>query len=267
MRCGKIDKIRDNVLLYHGDCLEEMRKIPDGSVDFILTDPPYGTTACKWDSIIPFEPMWDQINRVAKTNGAVVLFGSEPFTSCLICSNIKKFKYDIVWDKVNCSSGILAKKRPLKSHENILVFYNEQPTYNPQMTQGTAWHRAGAKDKKMASIYGDEGRTAERKSSSDTTTLKYPKTILTISNADNTKRFHPTQKPVPLLESLIRTYTNEGDTVLDFTMGSGSAGVACVNTSRNFIGIELDFGYYSIACKRIADAQTEGQQLSLSGCL
>lgn len=242
------------IKLEQGDCLELMKNIPDGSVDLVLTDPPYGTTACKWDSVIPFEPMWEQLNRIIKPNGAICLFGSEPFTSFLISSNPSLFKYDLVWNKVNCSSGVLAKKRPLKSHENICVFYKKQPTYNPQMTIGTKWHRAGKKERKIAAVYGQEDKVVERKSGSDETNLKYPKTILTFSNADNTKRVHPTQKPVALLEYLIKTYTNEGETVLDFTMGSGSTGVACVNTDRNFIGFELDSNYFEIAKKRIEEA-------------
>lgn len=238
------------VELWNGDCLQLMKNVPDRSVDMILCDLPYGTTACKWDTVIPFEPLWEQYKRIIKDNGAIVLFGSEPFTSTLICSNIQWFKYDIVWDKVNCSSGILAKKRPLKSHENILVFYKNQPTYNPQMTRGTKWHRCGKNEIKVASIYGN-GKTAQRKSGSDETDLKYPKSILTVSNADNTKRLHPTQKPVALLEWLVKTYTNRGETVLDNTMGSGSTGVACVNTGRRFIGMELNKEYFEIAKKRI----------------
>lgn len=237
--------------LRHGDCLELMKEIPDKSVDMILCDLPYGTTACKWDIVIPFDKLWEQYNRVIKDNGAIVLFGSEPFTSLLITSNIKTFRYDIVWDKVNCSSGILAKKRPLKSHENIVIFYKNQPTYNPQMTVGTKWHRCGKSNLKVAAVYGDEQKTVKRKMLSDTTELKYPKSILTVSNADNTKRVHPTQKPTELLEWLIKTYTNEGEIVLDNCMGSGSTGVACVNTNRNFIGIELDEKYFEVAKARV----------------
>lgn len=241
--------------LMNGNCLELMNKIPSKSVDMILCDLPYGTTACKWDVIIPFDELWKHYERIIKDNGAIVLFGSEPFTSMLICSNISLFKYDIVWDKVNCSSGVLAKKRPLKSHENICVFYKNQPIYNPQMTVGTKWHRGGKKERKLAGIYGQEGKLVERKGGSDKTDLKYPKSILTFSNADNTKRVHPTQKPVKLLEWLIKTYTDENGIVLDNTMGSGSTGVACVNTGRSFIGIELDKGYFNIAKQRIEDAQ------------
>ena len=243
--------------LYKGSCLDVMQNIPNNSVDMILCDLPYGTTACKWDVVIPFGLLWEQYERIIKENGTIVLFGSEPFTSLLISSNLKMFKYDIVWDKVNCSSGVLAKKRPLKSHENICVFYKNQPTYNPQMSVGTKWNRGGKKERKLAGFFGQEGKLVERKGGSDTTDLKYPKSILTVSNADNTKRVHPTQKPIKLLEWLIKTYTNEGDTVLDNCMGSGSTGVACINTNRNFIGIELDENYFNIAKNRIEEAQNE----------
>lgn len=238
-----------------GDCLELMKKIPDGSVDMILCDLPYGTTACKWDVIIPFDELWKHYERIIKDNGAIVLFGSEPFTAMLICSNISLFKYDIVWDKVNCSSGVLAKKRPLKSHENICVFYKNQPIYNPQMTVGTKWHRGGKKERKLAGIYGQEGKLVERKGGSDKTDLKYPKSILTFSNADNTKRVHPTQKPIAMLEYLIKTYTNPCEIVLDNCMGSGSTCVAAVNTGRHYIGFELDPTYFDIACRRLDEAE------------
>ena len=197
------------------------------------------------------------MKELLRIMGAIILFGSEPFTSLLICSNIPLFKYDIVWDKVNCSSGMLAKKRPLKSHENILVFYKNQPTYNPQMTTGTKWHRGGKKERKLAAIYGQEDKIVERKGGSDETDLKYPKSILTVSNADNTKRVHPTQKPVDLLEWLVKTYTNEGDLILDNTMGSGSTGVAAINLNRNFIGMELDEKYFEIAKERIENAEKD----------
>jgi DNA modification methylase len=240
---------KDKIQLYKGDCLEIMKDIPDGSVDMILCDLPYGTTACKWDAIIPFEPLWEQYNRVIKDNGAVVLFGSQPFTSELVHSNLKMFKYEIIWDKVCISNPLLAKKQVLKSHENILVFYKKQCTYNPQMTEGVMWKRAGSKSKTtpMSAL----GVDMIRKSESDKNNLKYPKSIQTFSNADNTKRLHPTQKNVSLLEYLIKTYTNEGETVLDNTMGSGSTGEACLKTNRNFIGIEQDGKYFEIAYNRI----------------
>lgn len=236
-----------DVLLYKGDCLEEMKKIPDGSVDLVLTDPPYGTTACKWDSVIPFEPMWAQLHRVIKGNGAIVLFGSEPFSSALRMSNIKQYKYDWVWDKITGRGHLVAKIRPMAQHENIIVFGQGKINYYPIMEE---------RDKPVT---GTEGKRTDIMGGVSTGytkvyTHKYPKTLLTFKPVYG--GLHPTQKPVPLLEYLIRTYTNEGETVLDFTMGSGSTGVACVNTSRNFIGIELDEGYYNIAEKRIEDART-----------
>lgn len=244
-----------DIKLYKGDCLEVMDKLIEQGVkvDAIITDPPYGTTACKWDSVIPFEPMWEKINKLTNSNTPILLFGSQPFTSALIMSNVKNFKYEIVWDKVGISNPMLAKKQVLKSHENIVVFYKSQPVYNPQMTIGTKWKRGGKSNKKIEALDIEMDRTDAHKS--DTTDLKYPKSIFTFSNADNTKRVHPTQKPVALLEYLIKTYTNEGDTVLDFTTGSGSTGVACVNTNRNFIGIELDENYFKIAEKRIEEAK------------
>jgi DNA modification methylase len=230
--------------LIHGNCLEEMKKIPDGSVDLVLTDPPYGTTACKWDTIIPFEPMWEQLKRVTKKNGAIVLFGSQPFTSALVMSNPKMFKYEWVWNKSLAGNGILAKKQPLKIHENILVF--QSGVYYPEMRKGKARWKGGIKDKhgtfsnaEAPKVYNNE---------------YYPITIIDVSGAGmRTGRVHPTQKPVDLMEYLIKTYTNENETVLDFTMGSGTTGVACKNLNRNFIGIELDKDYFEIAKKRIEE--------------
>ena len=236
-----------DVLLYKGDCLEEMKKIPDGSVDLVLADPPYGTTACKWDSVIPFEPMWEQLHRVIKGNGAIVLFGSEPFSSALRVSNIKRYKYDWVWNKKLAGNGILAKRQPLKIHENIMVFNSR--VYYPQMTQGRLRKKMG--------LYESEITGGDSYASETFNSEYYPQSIQDFSAANmRTGRLHPTQKPVALLEYLIRTYTQPGETVLDFTMGSGSTGVACVNTGRDFIGIELDEGYYNIAEKRIEDART-----------
>lgn len=240
-------------IIYNEDCLGDkslgtgMWRIPDKSIDMILCDLPYGTTACKWDTVIPFEPLWTHYERVIKENGLIVLFGSQPFTSQLINSNLKLFKYEIIWDKVKPSSGVLAKKQPLKSHENICVFYKKQPTYNPQMEVGTQWHRGGNRRK---SAFTGETEIFD-KAYSDKTNLKYPKSIKIISNADNTKRLHPTQKPVPLIEYLISTFTNEGNIVLDNCMGSGSTAVACINTQRNYIGFELDEEYHRLAVERI----------------
>ena len=237
--------------LRQGDCLELMKSIPDGSVDMVLTDPPYGTTACKWDSVIPFEPMWAELKRVIKPNGAIVLFGSEPFSSALRMSNIKNYKYDWVWQK--SPTGFLnAKKMPMKSVENIIVFYNKLPTYNPQgitkiKNKTIRNHSTKIERTQIGLSTHNGGRLRETYIQSFT---GYPNQTLMFSND---KGLHPTQKPVSLLEYLIKTYTNEGETVLDFTMGSGSTGVACVNTNRNFIGIELDEEYFEIAKKRIEE--------------
>ncbi len=220
-----------------------MKDIPDGSVDLILTDPPYGTTACKWDSVIPFTPMWEQVNRVIKKNGAVCLFGSEPFSSALRMSNIKAYKYDWIWEKGRFANQMLAKKQPLKIHEIISVFYEKQTKYNPQGLVEVN------KETKQGATITDSMGGGIRKTSYMQTHTNYPKSIQHFKSVGGT--VHPTQKPVALLEYLIRTYTNEGETVLDFTMGSGSTGVACINTNRSFIGIELDAGYFKIAEKRI----------------
>jgi len=247
--------------LKKGDCLEVMKTIKDNSIDAIITDPPYGTTACKWDSVIDFELMWLELNRIIKPNGAIVLFGSEPFSSALRMSNIKNYKYDWIWNKVLGKNFLLAKKMPLKSHEIISVFYKKQPTYNPQRTEKKSDSTLKREKRKMdcndKSISEHYGRIKRVNSDSD---YKYPVTIQTFkqqnkSNQFLKKVFHPTQKPVELMEYLIKTYTNENETVLDFTMGSGSTGVACKNTNRNFIGIEQDENYFNIAKKRIEEAK------------
>lgn len=234
--------------LMQGDCLELMKNIPDGSVDMVLCDLPYGTTACKWDNVIPFEPLWEQYNRIIKKNGAICLFGSEPFSSALRMSNIKNFKYDWIWNKRLAGNGILAKKQPLKIHEIVSVFNTS--IYYPQMVKGKLRNKmtGGLKE---SEITGGNTIVSEYKND-----LYYPRSILEFSIANMRKgRLHPTQKPVSLLEYLIKTYTNEGESVLDNCMGSGSTGVACVNTGRNFVGIELDNGYFEIAQKRIEKAQ------------
>jgi len=235
------------IKLIQGDCLKRMDEIPDKSIDMILADPPYGTTACKWDSVIPLEPMWEQLKRIIKPNGAICLFGSEPFSSTLRVSNIKQYKYDWVWNKKQSGNPFLVKKQPLKIHENILVFGGK--TYYPQMQRGRLRIKGGAK-KENIKIFGVTDKKINDK--------YYPTTIINIANCGNKdKKVHPAQKPVPLMEYLIKTYTNEGETVLDFTMGSGTTGVACVNLNRNFIGIELDPEYFKIAEKRIKEAQEQ----------
>lgn len=228
--------------LHHGDCLEIMPTLPDASVDMVLADLPYGTTACKWDSVIPFEPLWREYGRIAKPNAAIVLTASQPFTTALIASNMKEFRYCWVWDKTKGGNFALAKKQPMKAHEDVVVFYRKQPTYNPQMeTRGAVRKKGGGKP-------SDNFGIVPTVSYNNT---YYPKTILTFSTGSRVDHFHPTQKPVALFEYLIRTYTNEGDTVLDNTMGSGTTGVACVNTGRRFIGIERDAEYFAIAEKRV----------------
>jgi len=230
-----------------GDCLEVMKTIPSKSIDAIITDPPYGTTACKWDSVIDFDLMWPQLNRIIKPNGAIVLFGSEPFSSALRMSNIKNYKYDWIWDKVKVSNFMNSKKSPMKKYENIIIFSCGKIKYNPQMV---------LKDKPRVAYGAKPSKTNEHKfgykpMDKYLITHSYPTDILTISNASQKGKVHPTQKPLPLMDYLIKTYTNEGETVLDFTMGSGTTGVACVNTNRNFIGIEMDENYFNIAEMRI----------------
>ena len=241
--------------LYKGDCLEVMdRMIAEGvKVDAIITDPPYGTTACKWDSVIDFELMWEQLNRIIKPNGAIVLFGSEPFSSALRMSNIRNYKYDWVWEKSKATNFLNAKKQPLRAKENISIFYKEQPTYNPQMKKGEAYNKGVRKEQTSDDVYGSFEQT-EVKSDGD----RYPRDVLYFKTAESEgKTFHKTQKPVALMEYLIKTYTNEGELVLDFTMGSGTTGVACKNLDRHFIGIEMDEGYFDIAKKRIEDTVVE----------
>ena len=244
-----------NIELYNGDCLELMKNIPDKSIDMILCDLPYGTTACKWDTVIPFEPLWEQYNRIIKDNGAIVLFGSEPFSSALRMNNIKDYRYDLIWEKNNAGNFQLAKKQFLKYHENISVFYKKQPTYNPQgiikLEKPIIQSNKG-----KAGKLGHLGSEKKRKVYSQEYT-NYPKTILRFARPS--KPLHPTQKPVELLEYLIKTYTIEGEVVLDNCMGSGSTGVACVNTNRNFIGMELDNNYFNIAKERIYKAK-EGDE-------
>lgn len=248
------------VQLYKGDCLELMKAIPSGSLDAIITDPPYGTTACKWDSVIPFGLMWEQLNRIIKPNGAIVLFGSEPFSSALRMSNIKNYKYDWIWEKPNGANFLVANYQPLKNYENILVFSEGATSYTkkgnscpyyPQESVGKAYTQKSGKQKTTHENSTVRSPIEQIITINDGT--RKPKTIIKFT-ADKNK-IHPTQKPVELMEYLIKTYTLENELVLDFTMGSGSTGVACVNTNRNFIGIEMDEKYFNIATKRIEEAQ------------
>ena len=232
--------------LYKGDCLEVMDKlIADGvKVDAIITDPPYGTTACKWDSVIPFDAMWLRLNKLIKPNGAVVLFGSEPFSSALRMSNIKNYKYDWIWEKVKGGNFAILKYQPYKTHEIISVFSNKTHNYYPIKTKQKERKGKVYSSSNSAPLKYNDGKERIYKD-------KHPKSIITVSNANQKGKQHPTQKPVALMEYLIKTYTNEGETVLDFTMGSGTTGVACKNLDRNFIGIEMDEGYFDIASKRM----------------
>lgn len=256
---GSLMKIKtDNYEIYKGDCLEVMDKLIEQEikVDMILTDPPYGTTACKWDSVMPFDEMWKRLNALIKDNGPIVLFGSEPFSSRLRCSNLKGYKYDWVWNKKLAGNGILAKRQPLKIHENVLIFNSK--IYIPQMTTGKL-RRKLTNNPKVSEINGGDGTKRAKETFND---QYYPTSIQEFSIANLRKgRLHPTQKPVELLEYLIRTYTNEGETVLDFTMGSGSTGVACQNTGRKFIGIELDDKYFEISKNRLNEAVEKKEEL------
>lgn len=232
--------------LLHGDCLELMKNIPDKSIDMVLTDPPYGTTACEWDSVIPFDKMWEQLNRVIKNNGAILLFGSEPFSSTLRMSNLKMYKYDWIWNKKKAGNIFLAKYQPMKIHEIVSVFSKGKCNYYPIKTP-----REKIKRSKNYGIGETMGGDRHKENKVYEYADKNPISILEFSNTIQKEKLHPTQKPVALLMYLIKTYTNENETVLDFTMGSGSTGVACKNTNRNFIGIEKDDKYFEIAKQRI----------------
>lgn len=235
-----------------GDALEEMAKLPDKSIDAVICDLPYGTTACAWDVIIPFEPMWKELKRLVKPKSAIVLFGSQPFTSALIMSNLEMFKYEWIWEKVRVTGHLNAKKQPMKSHEVIAVFYKQQSFYSPQMTPSNG-HFRGPFGKRIqaTTVYGsfsDENRT-------HAATEYYPRSLVKFQA--EMQPIHPTQKPVELLRYLVRTYTKEGETVLDFTAGSFSTGVACAIENRNFIGIEKDAHYCAIGEARIKRANLE----------
>jgi site-specific DNA-methyltransferase (adenine-specific) len=232
------------IKLLLGDCLEKMSEIPDGSVDMVMADLPYGTTACKWDSVIPFEPLWAAYKRVCKKNAAIVLTASQPFTTMLIASNMEHFRYCLVWDKKATTGFQTAKLMPLRRHEDIAVFYSAKPTYNPTM-------EVRGKPRKKGGSKVDNGCYGDLRSTESFNNEYYPTSIVEVSNAGKSGKVHPTQKPVALMEYLIRTYTNAGETVLDNTMGSGTTGVACINTGRNFIGIERDENYFNIARSRI----------------
>lgn len=246
------------IKLMHGDCLERMKEIPDGSVDLILTDPPYGTTACKWDSIIPLDSMWSQLNRIIKHEGVIALSGSQPFTSVLVCSNLEMFKYSWVWEKNKSTGHLNSKRQPMRKFEDILIFGNlgvsatskSHLPYKPQMSDGEPYSGRGGGVESGNDCYRGYGKTR-----SDNKGERYPENIIKFKSDKG--KVHPTQKPVALMEYLIKTYTSESETVLDFTMGSGTTGVACINTNRSFIGIEMDDKYFNIAEERILNHEKQ----------
>ena len=247
----------NSIKLLCGDCLELMNDIEDKSIDCIICDLPYGTTKCKWDIVIPFDKLWEQYNRIIKDNGAIILFGTEPFSSELRLSNKSDYKYDIYWVKEKPTNFMQVKKRVGKLTENICVFYKKQCTYNPQMVKHNGkkvTNKPSERNAKFKSVVASDSPTLSIKPYEDTG-YRYPCDILNINREKLGSTVHPTQKPVALLEYLIKTYTNENETVLDNCMGSGSTGVACVNTNRNFIGIELDIDYFNIAKERIENAK------------
>lgn len=245
--------------LYRGECIEVMRdKVPNQSVHLILSDPPYGTTSCKWDTVIPFDQMWEQYRRILAPGGCVVLFGNHPFTSALVMSNPKWFKQALVWNKGKCGSPGLAKIRPMQVHEDILVFAPGRTTYNPIMEEGKPYARKSSNPEGYVGKHNRHGYGMKPRTGFTNDGTRYPKSILNISRDFSAQQqVHPTQKPVPLLEWLIETYSNPGETTMDNTMGSGSTGVAAINTGRHFIGIELDpddEGFFQIAEDRIMEA-------------
>lgn len=235
--------------LLKGDCLELMKDIPDGSVDMVLSDLPFGTTCNKWDSVIPLGKLWKQYHRICKPNAAILIFGQPPFSAHLMMSNMKELRYEWIYEKTNATVFLNAKKMPMKAHESVFVFYRKLPTYNPQFTKGNPYSRSQG-SKNSSNYHGFLQRKNQQYDGK-----RYPRSVLKISNSSfgNDRGLHPTQKPVVLLEYLIRTYTNDGETVLDNCMGSGSTGVACVNTGRDFIGMELDPGYFETAKRRIEE--------------
>lgn len=244
--------------LRQGDCLEIMKELPNKSIDMILCDLPYGKSIADWDIVISVDKLWKEYNRIIKDKGIVVLFGNEPFSSLMRISNIKNYKYDIKWNKLNHSSPLLAKKQPLRIYEDIMIFYKKQPTYNPQMKVGKPYKKNYGYKKHNNSINGVLMLDRDNESG-----LRYPNNIINFPmSRNNQPRLHPNQKPIELLEYLIKTYTNENDLILDNCMGSGSTGIACLNTNRNFIGIELDENYFEVAKERINNAKITNKSMS-----
>ena len=244
-----------NYKIYQGDCLELMKNIKDKSIDCIICDLPYGVTSKnKWDTIIPYEPLWKEYKRIIKDNGPIILFGQDKFTAKTMLSNEKMHRYNLIWNKVLTSGFLNAGRMPLREHEDIMIFYKKLPTYNPQFTEGKPLHGMGEKFKKVKNNnnnYNDFNSCNNPSANREGDTKKYPKSILTFPRPASSKMLHPTEKPVELLEYLIKTYSNENDVILDNCMGSGSTGVAALNTNRRFIGIELDEKYFNVAKNRL----------------
>ena len=239
-----------NIDLQKGNCLDLLKNIPDGSIDFILTDPPYGTTRCKWDTVIPLDEMWYQLHRVIKNTGAIALFCQSPFDKILGCSNISNLRYEWIWEKTAGTGFLNSKKMPIKAHENILIFYKKLPKYNPQKTSGHKPVNSFTKtiEKQNSNqIYGKANQEIIGGGNTD----RFPRSVIEFSSDKQKSSLHPTQKPVALLEYFIKTYTDENEVVLDFTMGSGSTAIACLNTNRSFIGMEIEQNYFDISCNRI----------------
>lgn len=234
----------DNAVLFNNDCFKVFPQIQDKSIDMILCDLPYGTTACKWDTILPFDKLWEQYERIIKDNGAIVLFGAEPFSSLLRVSNIKLYKYDWVWEKSKASGYLNAKKQPMRAHENILIFYRKPCVYNPQFKESTPYNKGTAY--RPTDVYGQQVAT-EVKSDGK----RYPRSVQYFVTSESEGKLHPTQKPVALMEYLIKTYTNENELVLDNCFGSNTTGVACKNLNRKYIGVEMDKNYFEIGVKRL----------------
>lgn len=227
--------------LFNGDCLNELKHLPDASIDLIIADPPYGITNCEWDKVIPFKPLWKELHRVAKVSAAILIFGIEPFSSRLRPSNEDHYRYDWVWEKTHATGFLNANRQPLRAHEFISVFYRKQPTYNPQKTDGHI-RKVSNRNSLNSKLYGKAKKDVKYDS-----TERYPRSVLVFSSDKQTNALHPTQKPIDLIKYFIKTYSNPGDTVLDFTMGSGSTGAAALMLDRDFVGIEQDRTFFKTA--------------------
>lgn len=239
------------VILHNADCFDVFPSIADGSVDLVLADIPYGTTQCRWDSVLDLQEMWDQLYRIAKPSAAIILFSAQPFTSVLVASNLRDWKTEWIWEKPHATGFLNAKRQPLRAHENIEVFYRKQPTYNPQMTHGHT-RKTATRGAPNTDVYGDANRVVTYDSTS-----RYPRDVQKFSSDKQKQSLHSTQKPLALVRYLVETYSMPRDTVLDFTMGSGTTGVACMDAGRNFIGIEKDKEIYEVSCSRMDIAQIQ----------